>query len=199
MNCLCRIGRMCRSRWGHIHLVDKCLLVILIILMLQSTLSLFHSKLLNEEGNAIDVVIRTSTASIFGYLISANFNQHRKRLRVAQRAQDAAAGNLSTPPPFGPRAQIGFQAGEEEPRRPAPPQVLEGGPGAAEENSDRAQILVVGTVGVLSLVVLVIYRNVGAMDVTAMPVLTQFRDFVSGSVGFLIGCSTRGVNSKGEG
>lgn len=196
MNCLCRAGKSCKSKWGHIHLVDKCLLVILSILMLQSGLSLFLAETMNQETNTIDVVIRTSAASIFGYLVSANFSQHRKRGRAAQRRQAAPPATASATAPRGPVAQIGFQMGEEQVETPAAPQLTAEEQNIQEEHSDRAQILVVAAVGIISLVILVVYRNFSTMNIGAAAILTQFRDFVSGSVGFLIGCSTRGVNGK---
>lgn len=200
MKCLCHVKSACH-RFGRIHLVDKCLLVILMLLMLQSAINLFLHESVTAETNVIDVVVRTSAAGIFGYIISINFNQHRKRHAAkGQTARGAAPVQTATVPRVGPTAQIGFQTdgGGEAPGATAttPPEMTREEEREAEHRSDRAQILVVAMICVMSLVVLLVFRNfMTGTDANASS-LTQFRDFVSGGVGFLISCSTSGVNES---
>lgn len=197
MKCLCQLKSACH-RIGRIHLVDKCLLVILALLMTQSALNLFLHEQMSAETNGIDVVVRTSSASIFGYLVSINFNQHRKR-SANKTTQSSAPTKISGGVGGVPTAQIGFQAqggGEGGPAVPRPPTLAEEDIKAAERRSDRAQILVVASVGIISLVILLIFRNFIDPVAANAGSVTQFRDFVSGSVGFLIGCSTSGVENE---
>lgn len=55
-----------------IHLVDRCLILIMAVLLLQTGYSLFFSKD-GADASSIDVVVRTASATIFGYFLSANF------------------------------------------------------------------------------------------------------------------------------
>lgn len=58
----------------RIRLTDACLLLFMIILMMQSVYNLFFRELNGLEGaGAIDVIIRTTTAAIYGYFIGAGF------------------------------------------------------------------------------------------------------------------------------
>ena len=63
--------------------------------------------------------------------------------------------------------------------------------------SGRLQILIATVIGVFCLVTLILMRDLGGgsdagWSATAAATITQFRDFVSGCVGFLIGCPTSG-------
>ena len=68
-----------RRVFSKIPLVDKCLLIIFLVLMLQSAYSLFAHNSSNSEIEHVDVIVRTSAASIFGYLLSANFILQSRR------------------------------------------------------------------------------------------------------------------------
>ncbi len=197
MKCVCRVKSACR-KWGGVHLVDKCLLIILGLLMLQSALNLFLHETATAETNGIDVVVRTSASGIFGYIISVNFNQHRKRGTKSRSAQGAMPGQAVGGTRDGATAQIGFQTGgggEDGSLVPAPPNISREEEREAEHRCDRAQILVVASVGIVSLLVLLVFRNLMENTSANAGSLTQFRDFVSGSVGFLISCSTSGINA----
>ena len=56
-----------------IHTVDKFLIIIMLMLLLQSAMALFIQRDLITQSNNIDIVVRTSSASIFGYFLSENF------------------------------------------------------------------------------------------------------------------------------
>ena len=198
MNILCRARKRARNKWGRIHLVDKCLLIILGIFMLQSAMNLFLAERTSPEMNTIDVVIRTSAAGIFGYLISTNFDQDKKRPgRQAAQGAASAASTAATPQEPAPQARIGFDTGGGGGlAQPQPPQVT--GESRDQKNCDRTQILIVAAVGIVSLCVILVYRNWFTAGPAAAGTLTQFRDFVSGSVGFLISCSTSGAGAASE-
>ncbi len=56
-----------------IRLVDKFLILIMTILLMQSAYALFFQETTSENANSIDTIVRTSAAAIFGYFISSNF------------------------------------------------------------------------------------------------------------------------------
>lgn len=198
MKCFCKFKCACH-RIGSIHLVDKCLLLILALLMLQSAINLFVHEAISAETNGIDVVVRTSAASIFGYIISINFNQHRKRKKQSSAAKAAAPAQAAAGGSGSVTSQIGFQVesgGESGTVVAAPPILEREDVKAAEQRCDRSQILVVAAIGVVSLIVLLIFRNFLEGVAANASSVTQFRDFVSGSVGFLISCSTSGMEEE---
>lgn len=60
-------------RKGRIRLMDRCLLAYMAILLAQSAYSLFSAAALGTETGGIDIIVRTSTAAVFGYFLSANY------------------------------------------------------------------------------------------------------------------------------
>lgn len=195
MSYFCRVKSAC-GRLGGIYLVDKCLLIILAMLMLQSVFSLFLQQGNGLASDGIDAMVRTSASGIFGYLISANFNQHRKSAGGSHRRR----GNTTVQVTNQHDMQIGFHAmgrGAVGDAQLSPPPTITKEE-VNERNCDRAQILVVAAIGISSLLILLTFRNFVRGVEANTGSLTQFRDFVSGSVGFLISCSTSGVNRRDE-
>lgn len=146
--------------FSNIHMIDKCLIVIMALLLLQSVYSLVAGGALTAETNHIDTIIRTSAAAIFGYFLSANFT------------------NSKTKP---------VAAKEDTAQRYDPPSFL-------KENG--LQVIIATIIGIFCIVVLILVRNIPLLNErmgassSATATVVQLRDFVSGCVGFLIGCPT---------
>lgn len=179
-----------------IHLVDRCLILIMAILIGQSAYSLFNIESITPENNSIDVVVRTSAAAIFGYFVSGNFIRSRS-LSVPPEQTPSPIPVLPEvkTPPAAAQSRIGFYM-TENPKSAA----METGSADVQHNADapsnsRLQIIVVSSVGIISLCVLLLYRNVAQASAATAGTLTQLRDFVSGCVGFLIGCETSNSSS----
>ena len=195
-----------RAALLRLHLVDRCLLVFLTVLLLQSAYSIF---VLGDGGGGnrdIDIIVRTSSAAIFGYFLSAD---------LRRKSGGTAAGPVSAAPAAvrlegesagdGPAmVRIGFAApdgeaesgGTDVPAQSGAAGAGEAGP-AEDGPCDRQKTLVVTGIGLFCLVVLLVLRDLPEWNeaVAASPALSaaaaQFRDFVSGCVGYLIGCPTR--------
>lgn len=189
-----RMTRLCaavRRAAGHIHLVDQCLLLFMAVLMLQSAAGLFLPGERGGESDSIDVIVRTSSAAVFGYILSANFN----RCASASKAAGGKAKEVrTTGAREGPVAQIGFQAPAEESGESlerTEPGVLREEDAQAPEN--RLQIVTATVIGLFCLLTLLLLRWLGIPERGSAAVV-QFRDFVSGCVGFLIGCPTQKSN-----
>lgn len=189
------IKRLCaavkRAAEG-IHLVDRCLMLFMILLLIQSACSVFLPGGGGEESGGVDIIVRTSSAAIFGYFLSANFN---RRASSGAAGQTGLQGKSIQPAETGegPTAQIGFRAADtgtgEVLQRPEPPADTTG---AEQMPEDRLQIITAAGIGLFSLVMLLLLRWLGpGEDGAAVAAAAQLRDFVSGSVGFLIGCPTR--------
>lgn len=175
--------------FSRIHLVDKCLIVFMAILLAQSAFGLIAGEAWAARANDVDVIVRTAAASIFGYFLSANFID-RGSARAEERPQqeDLQAqqpGSREEPPLSGESldAMSLPEAPAEEALQPDP------------DPEARLQILVAAGIGLFCLAALILLRNIGGytgatLSATAAATVTQFRDFVSGCVGFLIGCPT---------
>ncbi|MEG2106742.1 MAG: hypothetical protein RRY79_08165 [Clostridia bacterium] len=185
-----RIFRNTHCEFKSLHLTDKCLLVFMLILMAQSAHNLFSHELAMQLSSPLDVVIRTTAAAIFGYFISANFQNGGRGDVGAGDAEAAPVRRISALDGGGTSAKIGFSA---------PSESAEAGRGDArvtpEETRGCLQILVVAATGLTALVLLIIAHDFFKESAAATATISQLRDFVSGSVGFLIGHSTHEKSS----
>ena len=172
-------------------------MVFMTALLIQLAVSLFLPGRAGGESGNIDVVVRTTAAAVFGYILSANFN-----CRASAAGSGTVGGQateLSSPASHeGPLAQIGFQA----PVDGSDTQLQRSGPAASQVQDDpdqtsRLQIIAATVIGLFCLLALMLVRWLGLPgDSGATATVAQFRDFVSGCVGFLIGCPTHNSNSS---
>ena len=163
------------------------------VLMIQTAVGLFLPGEGGEQSDSIDIVVRTSSAAVFGYILSANFN------RCASASTSKTAGGQANEVQTaatqeGPVAQIGFQvpAGENG------GSLGRTGPGVIQEENaqgpeNRLQIVTATVIGLFCLLTLLLLRWRGVPE-SGTAAVVQFRDFVSGCVGFLIGCPTQNPN-----
>lgn len=173
------------------------------VLLLQSAYSLFVPPASGELAGDIDIIVRTSSAAIFGYFLSANFVRRASLPREPSAplpcGEEPAEHLLSQP-------AAAAQAGE--PEVPGMAGTASGGPRAqkAPEPPPAANCLQVAAatgIGLFCLFTLLLLRNtpLGNTALEAQPdrltaTVAQFRDFVSGCVGFLIGCPTHAAASQ---
>ena len=99
------------TAWKEAHLVDKCLLIFMAALLIQSACNLFFPAVVGAAADDIDIIVRTSSAAIFGYFLSANFA--RGRSDAGQAPADASVHTMELAddvPPDSPQARraIGF-------------------------------------------------------------------------------------------
>lgn len=192
LSLLRRAGRALRRRlclpWSAIHPVDKSLILFMVLLLAQSAYTLFHPSGGSQTARDIDIIIRTSSAAIFGYFLSANF--------ATAQAADAAGGPPRRPAPADSgtspslRGQIGFLPPSSQPT--AGQADAAGGPG---RQAFCLQVAAASGIGLFCLVVLIVLRNTAGPDAPDSAAAVQFRDFVSGCVGFLIGSPTHARSS----
>lgn len=195
-----------RAALGKIHLVDKCLILFMLVLLSQSAYTLFSFSASDDEVRNIDIIVRTSSAAIFGYFLSANFIRHATspNPKQSKTGQPKEVGTCHSCQSDLPRNKIGFEASAVE-----KPTQLEHNEASlstsSEENADirianRLQIIAATFIGLFCLLSLLFLRNtsVGNSEVfhstEIAATIAQFRDFVSGCVGFLIGCPTHSNN-----
>lgn len=180
-----------RCAVGHIHPVDKSLLLFMLILLLQSAANMILPGESSQLAGEIDVIVRTSAAAIFGYFLSGNFIRSTSGQSPLPQtphiletgASDADSGAL--------KARIGFT--------PEDSAVPSGGsavqPSASGSSNGCLQISIAAAIGLFCLITLLALRNCIQLGILpeeagSTAAVTQFRDFVSGCVGFLIGSPT---------
>ncbi|WP_409968128.1 hypothetical protein RFF05_16630 [Bengtsoniella intestinalis] len=176
-----------------IRIGDWWLLGLFAILIAQSVYGLFFPLADGSGMDSIDVVFRTSEAAIFGYIISGNFGKRQnKKSKTTQHTTDATAPSIgfdtqdmqTTTAPQA-TATTGKRTAVQE---ITPTTTLKKTP---TKRKNTHQLTLVGIIGVMSLLILVTWRNFygsnGLASTNMTAVITQYRDMVSGCVGFLIG------------
>ena len=136
------------------------LIIIFFILLAQSTISLFYETTNNGIAQ-IDIVFRTSLSSIFGYLISLiSTNNIKNKLESKTNTLTVSKDNSCKPP--------------------------------KKTNPLNYQILLISFVCIFCLVLMIFIRYCSFLIVqtaSSISTITVFRDFVSTSIGALIGLS----------
>lgn len=178
-----------------IHLVDKFLIMFMAVLLAQSAYSLFTNLNSDSKVNDVDVIIRTSSAAIFGYFLSANFRRHtpsgKKRGPTDEQNRDVTANSIGKQPVPGPEPDLLHESDAKRPDN-----------NGENDPICNLQVAVTACIGMFCIFVLILLRdaagwNAGsAVSPSASATVAQFRDFVSGCVGFLIGCPTSGRDNK---
>lgn len=189
--------KLIRSYFSKVHLVDRCLLLFMLILLVQSAFSLFDATSSAGEIHTIDIIVRTSISGIFGYFLSANFIRHESSgKRTGTKTETPAIieneGNAAI------KNSIGFT-----PPVPTPTLRTGGADFTTVKNSEplkdttgKLQIIVATSIGLFCLVMLILVRDLCSLQIldpsssSFAATVSQFRDLVSGCVGFLIGCPT---------
>ena len=189
MKKVCAMGKRLKWILFGIPLVDRWLLLILLVLLGQSAFSLFFPAGGVGEADSIDVIIRTSAAGIFGYVLSTNFLRGQKKNTETQGTEyPEEIQQSSTTTTQEPQAKIGFLQGEDQSTLQM---------GKIEENKNEIksrektahlQIVCAGVICLFCLFCLLLLRNSGQEMEASTATVAQFRDFISGGVGFLIGC-----------
>ena len=182
----------------RIHPVDKSLLIFISILLIQSLCNIFFPADVNQNIGSIDVVVRTSAAAIFGYFLSANFIHH---VTGSSRVSSTSATHIlkvgTNQPESNSNSTVQEKTALNEDLKPFPKSSATD-PKINQENPEAncLQVVIATGIGLFCLITLLILRNLVQLNIisvksdSVLATITQFRDFVSGCVGFLIGCPT---------
>ena len=189
-----------RAILSTIHPVDLALLLIMAILLLQSVYNIFICSGTQQSSNEIDIIVRTSAASIFGYFLSGNFMRHSGSISASPPSDQAhimeTADNSQTQSPnFSTSTEI------------APPTLTKTSETMEQDfvsspdpvQVSCLQVWIAAGIGLFCLITLLLLRNTehcntAAQSDSVAATIVQFRDFISGCVGFLIGHPTQQTN-----
>lgn len=141
-------------------IIDRFLIVFALIFLLYSAVHLVFGMTSSQEANTVDIIVRTSLASILGYFISSNFTKSDALPeKTTLSSVDIPEKLLSTEP--------------EKVESPI-------------KTPNTIQIYIVASLGLLSLVILIAARHSSNLTPELIATISQLRDFVSACIGFLI-------------
>lgn len=180
-----------RRELRTLSLADRCLFFMFLVLLVQSAAVMLSPP--PEAGGEIDIIVRTSSASIFGYLLSGGLSGSRT-VPESPAEDPAVMPAMPSPEPSAAAEPVSMEPVRTESRTASLPDMTQPAAGGCS----RIRVLATAGVGIFCLLSLLLLRDwpgkaaqlADSGSGTAM--VTQFRDFISGAVGFLTGCASRG-------
>lgn len=155
-------------------LSDMCLLIFMALLLAQTAYAMFSPA--DMPASTLDAAFRTFSASAFGYFLSGNFMAWDARPTIA-----AGADFLPDPPSGATSAlRVGLGFG-------APLKTATFGAILPAASAVRSKQIAIGAIGLSCLVLLIAVRNTVGLTAENAAAVSQFRDFASASLGYLIG------------
>lgn len=158
----------CKRKSSPFSLVDKCLLIIMAIIFIQTTFNLFECGTNFSDKNTVDVIIRTSAGAIFGYFISANFMSKKSNNDIKIDDDNFILDK-------------GFNLDDKN------IDLLR----SLQQNQtshNSYQIIIITIICIASLIILIIGRNFFEFTSQSSAIVSQLKDFISASIGFLVSC-----------
>ena len=156
-----RIFENIKQSLDAISLIDKILMAYMGILLVYIAIHLIWGATL-QESTSVDTIIRTSASAIFGYFISNNFIRSNSDTESKSKMNIQAQSDLI----------------QQEKNTAVNTSVC----------CSRLQIIVVSAIGFIALVLLLISRNYTQTTPEFSATVSQLRDFLSASIGFLVSC-----------
>lgn len=167
--------------WECISLRDKCLIIFMIVLMAQLASSLFLNSS-SMYAPSVNIVTRTTISAIFGYFISSNFvsrrdvnNKYKKKKNNSSDAKGKIKCICELEEKVEEEINENMNEGMEERKT------------KGQQTEDRVQIMIISTIGLVSLMIVFLAHNLSNLPEDALVTLSQYRSIISGCVGFLIG------------
>lgn len=180
-----RIFKIIKKCWKEISFKDKGLIFIMGILLAQCIYSLYSPEPTNPDYVTINVIVRTGVASIFGYFFSANFLSKAKKNKNDESYKFKVFGQLS---------QNKQERNEDELNIHVNSEVEET---QIEEDKEiyfcnkTLQNAIAIILCVITLISLIVGMNLDIISKNSTASISQFRDLISGCIGFLLGNSVR--------
>lgn len=154
-----RIFENIKQSLDAISLIDKILMAYMGILLVYIAIHLIWGATM-QESTSVDTIIRTSASAIFGYFISNNFIRSNSDTESKSKMNIQAQSDLI----------------QQEKNTAVNTSVC----------CSRLQIIVVSAIGFIALVLLLISRNYTQTTPEFSATVSQLRDFLSASIGFLV-------------
>ncbi len=161
-----------------------CLVLILSVLIIQSSVSLFIETAPGSSLESMDIVIRSTLSSIFGFIVATSSMSAKKNKK---ENEVSASGN------------IGFDKEANDQKMKMSNQQENVKDSSIEtKNTSKPNKIVSNTTQIILLTLICLYclgtiifvRNIGVDYVknsSAVAIISQFREFISATIGALIG------------
>lgn len=174
-----KIMKTLKRCWREISFKDKGLILIMIVLLLQCIHNLYSADPIKPDYISVDVIVRTSVAGIFGYFLSSNFLTKN----TSNGCEDIDHYKIEL---------LDTLLNDKEIREKIEEQYKDI-KNKEEEEKERYQCnktlqngIAVGLC-ILIILCLIIGVNLKLIPEGTTATLSQFRDIVSGCIGFLLG------------
>ncbi|HBZ5208461.1 TPA: hypothetical protein MJX78_002655, partial [Clostridioides difficile] len=170
-----------KKAWYKIKLIDRCLIIVMAILMFQSIYNLFVNEVNSQDTTTIDVVVRTTSAAIFGYFLSANFIKRPSRKytntdvssnlfidnNLSPKGQESSQNNV-----MNVKNTIGFTSEADNYEKKIP---INNNEGFEEGETSELQIIIATVICIVALTVLFIVRNFTITTSASLGTISQMR------------------------
>lgn len=208
------IRKKIKTASSHLCLVDKFLLIFMFTLFAYTAITLCTGTIVSESTKTVDIMVRTSAASIFGYFVSSNFikpgSTSGGSSSESKTSYRHVSGNITEANEVN--SHIGFDTSTVDSCGLCSPDedldIPSTGarqtaysesympPDYNEQQSDAVphakcstpQIIIISIIGLASLVLMFISNRYADATPHSAATLAQLRDFVSACVGFLVSC-----------
>lgn len=176
--------------------MDRYLIVIMLLLFAYSVTAIFMSTPNSDAIKSIDTIVRTTMASIFGYFISSNFikNETGTVAGIVDDSLIISPVSENADPEDGDITITSTRTqaeGKTETR-----EIKITGKRRMIPLANELQINVIGLLCVCSFIVLFSVRIMYHIEINEIELISQLRDIICGSVGFLIGMPSESIRNS---
>lgn len=160
------------------------MLIFLFLFLVQIGYGLFTDHALSPQTGSVDVVVRTFASAVFGYFLSGPSAETASFTALQAYSPQLIQNNISPAQSDSPKNRMGFSDSSlsQDFNVVLPAQAYPSRPFA-----QTFRICVVACVGIASLLMLLILRNTMPVTDSMIAPVTQLRDMISSSIGYLVG------------
>lgn len=181
-----------KNSYTSANIAYMSLLAIMFVLLIQSGITLFTPDYSSDTIDPIDTVLRTSMSSIFGYIISVVWNKNTQSNSTTSAQSKTQIGFTADSGESVSKNVIKNAIKMETSTVDSTENQETGIAVAVAENkmSKKPQIIILAGICIYCLVVVIFWQTFetsGVYGTTVIATLGQYRDFISGGIGALIG------------
>ncbi|MGL5151127.1 MAG: hypothetical protein ACRC7N_11210 [Clostridium sp.] len=172
--------------WKQITFRDKGLILIMVILIMQCIYNLYSEVSTAEDYTAVNIIVRTSVASIFGYFLSSNFlmkidtKKNNSTTEVKLEILDEILKSEDKDVCIESQSKL-IKTLEQDEKEIEKTHIC----------NTNLQNGVAIAICVITLLCLIIGINFGLIKEGSIVTISQFRDLIGGSIGFLLGSENK--------
>lgn len=169
-----------------ISLVDRFLMLFMLILLVYTAVNLFTGASAPKDSNTIDIIVRTSSAAIFGYFVSNNFVKADSSVSIpiSDISEKTLTVDIENQIPSIVESKVDAVSLEPEFLEPSYGKIAL----SPKSSCNKIQVIIVSIIGISSLILLFIAKIFVDITPEVVSTISQLRDFVFTCLGFLMSC-----------